>query len=69
MEKEDEDEITYSPARVGKLLPTDIEDVVADLDEDAPVEYYTITGVKVNEPIKGQVIIERRGSKVSKKLY
>ena len=34
-----------------------------------PAEYFTITGVQVNEPIEGQVIIERRGSKVVKKIY
>ena len=75
-EKEDEDKITYAPARIGKLLKpadpnkpstdTPIEEVEA---EDDPAEYFTITGVQVDEPIEGQVIIERRGSKVVKKVY
>ena len=75
-EKEDEDKITYAPARIGKLLKpadpdkpgadTPIEEVEA---EEGPAEYFTITGVQVNEPIEGQVIIERRGSKVVKKVY
>ena len=74
MEKEDEDVITYAPARIGKLLTsapdggtdTPIDEVEA---EDAPAEYYTITGVKVSEPVDGGVTIERRGSKVTKKIY
>ncbi len=71
-EKEDEDIITYAPVRIGKLLSapegggtTDVEDVVA---EDAPVEYYNLMGVKIAEPVKGQVYIERQGAKVTKKV-
>jgi hypothetical protein len=86
MEKEDEDVITYAPARIGKLLKpsspeapdgptgstpdegtdTPIDEVEA---EEGSAEYFTITGVQVSEPIEGQVIIERRGSKVVKKVY
>lgn len=75
-EKEDEDIITYAPARIGKLLTkpetpdggtdTPIDEVEA---EEGPAEYFTITGVQVNEPIEGQITIERRGSKVVKKVY
>ena len=75
-EKEDEDKITYAPARIGKLLkPADPEKPGADTPieeveaEEGPAEYFTITGVQVDEPIEGQVIIERRGSKVVKKVY
>ena len=64
----------WAPARIGKLLApgpdggadTPIDEVEA---EGGPAEYYTITGVQINEPIKGQVTIERRGSKVTKKIY
>ena len=77
MEKEDLDEITYAPARIGKLLkPVDPEKPdgpgtpIDEVDaEEGPAEYFTITGVKIAEPIEGQVVIERRGSKVSKKIY
>ena len=75
-EKQDEDVITYAPARIGKLLKpadpdkpetdTPIDEVEA---EDGPAEYFTITGVKIAEPVEGQVVIERRGSKVVKKVY
>lgn len=75
-EKQDEDEITYAPARIGKLLkPADPDKPETDTPineveaEEGPAEYFTITGVQVNEPIEGQVIIERRGSKVVKKVY
>jgi len=40
-----------------------IDDVVAE--EDAPVEYYTLQGVRVAEPTPG-LYIRRQGSKVSK---
>lgn len=65
-EKEDEDVITYAPARIGKLLKTDVEDVVAD--QDGPVEFYNLMGVRINEPAEREIYIERRGSKVTKKL-
>ena len=70
-EKQDEDEITYAPARIGKLLkPADPGTPIDEVDaEEGPAEYYTITGVKIAEPIEGQIVIERRGSKVSKKIY
>lgn len=45
---------------------TPIDEVEA---EEGPAEYFTITGVQVNEPVKGQITIERRGSKVLKKVY
>lgn len=77
-EKEDEDKITYAPARIGKLLPgtnvgpgndpeepTAVEDVEAD---NGPVEYFNLMGVKIAEPVKGQVYIERQGAKVTKKV-
>ncbi len=42
-----------------------IEDVI-DNDDNAPVEYYNLQGVRINEPAAGQVVIRRQGSKVSK---
>lgn len=43
-----------------------IEDIVAGEDENAPVEYYNLQGVRINEPAAGQVVIRRQGSKVTK---
>ena len=42
-----------------------IENVI-DNDDNAPVEYYNLQGVRINEPAAGQVVIRRQGSKVSK---
>lgn len=35
---------------------------------DATPEYYTLQGIKVNNPQQGQIMIVRRGSKVSKEI-
>lgn len=45
--------------------PTGIDDIVSG-DENAPVEYYNLQGVRINEPAAGQVVIRRQGSKVAK---
>ena len=76
MEKEDEDVITYAPARIGKLLKaptgpdggtdTPIDEVEA---EEAPAEYFNLNGVRISEPNANEIVIERQGSKVTKKLY
>ena len=73
-EKEDEDIITYAPARIGKLLKapdggdtdTPIDEVEA---EEAPAEYFNLNGVRISEPNANEIVIERQGSKVTKKLY
>lgn len=36
---------------------------------DAPVEYYNLQGRRVVNPAKGQLLIQRQGSKVSKIIY
>lgn len=38
-------------------------------DIDAIPEYFTIQGVKIAEPQKGQLCIERKGSKVTKRIF
>ncbi|MDE5585731.1 MAG: hypothetical protein K2I92_05220 [Muribaculaceae bacterium] len=38
-------------------------------DADSPTQYYTIQGVRVAEPQKGQLYIERKGGKVTKKVF
>ena len=40
--------------------------VVVDNNENAPVEYYNLQGVKVLNPTAGQVIIKKQGNKTSK---
>ncbi len=38
----------------------------ADLDAEAPVEYYNLQGVRVDNPAAGQLLIRRQGNKVEK---
>ena len=38
-------------------------------DENAPVEYYNLQGMRINEPAAGQIVIRRQGSKVSKIVF
>lgn len=68
-EKEDEDVITYAPARIGKMGSSAVESLPvenpADLDV-APV-YYNLQGVQVANPTKGIYIVVR-GNKVSKEV-
>lgn len=44
-----------------------ISDVTID-NENAPVEYFNLQGMRVNEPAAGQVVIRRQGTKVQKIL-
>lgn len=68
-EKNDEDSFTYKHARIGKLSTSGgVENVNAAVAEsDAPVEYYNLQGVRVDNPQPG-IYIRRQGSKVSKVL-
>lgn len=68
-EKNDEDYFTYKHARIGKLSTSGgVENVNAAVAEsDAPVEYYNLQGVRVDNPQPG-IYIRRQGSKVSKVL-
>ena len=43
-----------------------VDDVTADNDVNAPVEYYTLQGVRVENPSAGQLYIKRQGKSVSK---
>lgn len=65
-EKEDEDIITYKPARVGKASSA-VENIFTEssADADAPVEYYNIQGMRVINPAVG-IYIKKQGNKVSK---
>ena len=44
---------------------TGLDDILAE-DENAPVEYFNIQGLRVSDPQPGQMVIRRQGSKVSK---
>lgn len=65
-EKEDEDIITYKPARVGKASSA-VENIFTEssADADAPVEFYNIQGMRIINPAAG-IYIKKQGNKVSK---
>ncbi len=46
-------------------LPTGVETIDAD-DAAVAAEYYNLQGIRVNEPVKGQLYIVRKGNEVSK---
>ena len=53
---------------VGDIFdPTGIHDVQLDKNTNAPVEYYNLQGIRVNEPTKGGIYIRRQGN-VSTKI-
>lgn len=43
-----------------------IDNVAADSNENAPVEYFNLQGVRVDNPAAGQIVIRRQGTNVSK---
>ena len=62
-EKEDQEVVTYAPARVGKLLngvPAGVVDIVEAAGEGEP-EYYNLQGVRVLDPAPGVYIVRRGG--------
>lgn len=65
-EKEDEDVITYAPARIGKMGAVSVNTLNADTENAAP-EYFTLDGIRVDNPESGLYIV-RRGSRVTKEL-
>ena len=66
-EKEDDDEITYAPARVGKLNNgnSGISAPNVDVEDETAATYYNMQGVRVENPSNG-LFIKVVGSKVEK---
>ena len=50
-----------------KTTESGVADIAID-DENAPVEYFNLQGVRVSEPAAGTLVIRRQGAKVSKVL-
>ncbi|MDE6478957.1 MAG: hypothetical protein K2L45_01705 [Muribaculaceae bacterium] len=48
---------------------TDITMAVDGIQAESSSEFYTIQGMRVAEPQKGQIYIERKGSKVTKRIF
>ncbi len=66
-EKEDEDIITYAPARIGKAAFSAVGDITVEPagDDSAPVVYFNLQGMRVDNPANG-IYIKRQGSKATK---
>ena len=45
-----------------------INDAVIDVNDNAPVEYFNLQGVRVANPSAGELVIKRQGEKVSKTI-
>lgn len=68
-EKEDVDVITYGFARIGKLAGgTSGVETVVSVEDDAPVEYYNLQGIRVSEPSHG-IYIKRQGNRATKVIF
>lgn len=71
-EKEDEDVITYSMARVGVPAqindPNGITDIAADADSDAPAVYYNLQGQRVTAPASG-IYVRVQGGRATKVAF
>ena len=46
-----------------------IADIAVDTDANAPVEYFNLQGVRVDNPTPGKVYIVRRGAAAFKQLF
>ena len=49
-------------------IPTSIKEIGSD-DVNAPVVYYNLQGMRINEPAKGQVVIRHQGNKSEKIIF
>lgn len=49
-------------------LTTGIDDINADNNADLPVEYYTLQGIRIDQPFTGTIVIRRQGTSVKKIL-
>lgn len=43
-----------------------INEITADNNENAPVEYFNLQGIRINQPAAGQVVIRRQGNTTTK---
>lgn len=46
-----------------------VDNIVVDGDADVAPEYFDLRGIRVENPIPGQILIERRGAKVTKVIF
>lgn len=58
--------VTFDYNIYGEDVEGGVENVIADSDVNAPVEYYNLQGMRVANPEAGQLVIKRQGKTVSK---
>lgn len=58
--------ILASKVQLPEDMQTSLSGISSDFDEEAPVEYYTLQGLRVAHPERGQMVIVRQGSKTYK---
>lgn len=55
-----------SKITIDRLVPSSVIDEVYMYDGDGQAEYFTLQGMRISEPVSGQVVIRRIGNKVTK---
>ncbi len=66
---EDDKEAGKSTIYIKFTHESDITLGVAGIESESKAEYFTIQGVRVAEPQKGQIYIVRKGGKVAKRIF
>ena len=61
--------VEYEVSTITMEIDSDINGIsVVEADENAPVEYFNLQGVRVDNPAAGQVVIKRQGTKATKTI-
>lgn len=66
---DDDDVVATSTIYVNFVHNTDVTTGVESIESESNSVYYTLQGVRVAQPQKGQLLIERKGSKVTKRIF
>lgn len=66
---DDDKEVASATVFINFTHEKDVTSAVEGIEADVKAEYFTIQGVRVAEPQKGQIYIERKGGKVAKRLF
>ena len=62
-------DVKYVVSTITMDIDSDINGIsVVEADENAPVEYFNLQGVRVDNPAAGQVVIKRQGAKATKTI-
>ncbi len=66
---EDDKEVSSASVFINFSHEVDITSGVEGIVADTKAEYFNLQGVRVAEPQKGQIYIERKGGKVAKRIF